>query len=101
MVGTTMGFQVKIMEALAPQTSPSNPVEVPTVACEHLFCLPLRGHFFTRSNRRHGGYCRDKLAQYHEKLIMAYGYEYGRLPPVANGWGTTQPVPYKCPTTPG
>jgi hypothetical protein len=45
-VGTTAGFQVKIVEALALKTSPSNPAEVPIVAYEHLFCLPLRGHFF-------------------------------------------------------
>jgi hypothetical protein len=44
-VGTTMGFEVEIVEALAPQTSPLNLVKVPAVACEHLFRLPLRGHF--------------------------------------------------------
>jgi hypothetical protein len=51
-VGTTTGFWVKIMEDLAPQTSPLNPAEVPTVAYEHLFCLPLRGHFFCHPLKR-------------------------------------------------
>jgi hypothetical protein len=46
-VGTTMGFQVKIVEALAPQTSPPNPVEVTTIACEHLFRLMLRDTFLS------------------------------------------------------
>jgi hypothetical protein len=82
MVGRTVGFWVKTVEALAPQTSPPNPTEVPTVAYEHLFCLPLRGHFFvTHSNGRHGGYCRGKIAQYYETPITAHGYEYDRLPP--------------------
>jgi hypothetical protein len=63
-VGTTLGFQVEIVEALAPQTSPLNPTEVPTVACEHLFRLLLRGPFFlTHSNGRHMGCCWGKLPQ--------------------------------------
>jgi hypothetical protein len=46
-VGTTAGFQVKIVEALARQTSPLNPAEVPIVPYEHLFRLTLRGHFWS------------------------------------------------------
>jgi hypothetical protein len=38
-VGTTVGFWVEIVEALAPQTLPPNPAEVPAVAYEHLFRL--------------------------------------------------------------
>jgi hypothetical protein len=61
-VGTTAGLQVEIMVALAPQTSPPNRAEVLAVACEHLFHLPLRGHFFvTDSSKTHRGYCQDKL----------------------------------------
>jgi hypothetical protein len=55
MVGTTTGFQVKIVEALAPQTSLLNPTEVPTLAYEQIFYLPSRGHFFTLANGRYGG----------------------------------------------
>jgi hypothetical protein len=76
-VGTTAGFRVKIVEALARQTSPPTPTKVPTVACEHLFHLSLRGHIFvTHSNRSHGGYYRGKLPQYHNTPIMACGYGY-------------------------
>jgi hypothetical protein len=58
LVGTTMGFWVETMEALASQTLPLNPAEVPTVLYDHLFRLLLRGHFFvTHSNGRDGGYC--------------------------------------------
>jgi hypothetical protein len=39
-VGTTMGFLVEIVEALAPTISSLNPVEVPTVTYEYLFCPP-------------------------------------------------------------
>jgi hypothetical protein len=61
-VGTTVGFQVEIVDAFAPQTLPPNPADVPTVACEHLFCLLLRGHIFvTHSNGRHMGYYQGKL----------------------------------------
>jgi hypothetical protein len=45
-VGTTVGFQVEIVEALAPQISPINPMEVLTVAYENLFDFSLKGHFF-------------------------------------------------------
>jgi hypothetical protein len=77
MVDTTVGFQVEIVEALAPQALPPNLAEVPTVVCEHLFCLPLRGHFFvTHSNRSHRGYCQDKIPQYHGTSIMACGCGY-------------------------
>ncbi len=61
-VGTTTAFLIEIVEALAPQTSPPNPTEVPAVACEHLFRLLLRGHIFvTHSNGRHMGYYQGKL----------------------------------------
>jgi hypothetical protein len=72
-----MGFEVEIVEALAPQTMPLNPTEVPIVACEHLLRLSLRTHFFvTHSNGRHGGYCQGKLPQDHETPITARGYGY-------------------------
>jgi hypothetical protein len=91
-VGTTIGFRVKTVEALAPQTSPLNPVELLAVAYEHLFYLPFRGHLFvTRSNGRHRGYCQGKIAQYHEMLIMARGYRYDRLPPAAKWLGSHTP----------
>jgi hypothetical protein len=100
-VGTTAGFQVEIVEALAPQTSPPNPTEVPAVACEHLFRLLLRGHIFvTHSNGRHRGYYQGKLPQYCEMPIMARGYGYDRLL-VSNDWASIHPVPYKGPTTLG
>jgi hypothetical protein len=51
-VGIATGFQVEIVEALAPQTSPSNPTEAPRVACEHIFRLPLSGHFFCHPPKR-------------------------------------------------
>jgi hypothetical protein len=100
--GKTAGFQDEVVEALAPQTLRLNPTEVPTVACEHKFHLPLRGQIFVaHSNRRHGGYCRGKLPQYHEMPITACGYGYDRLLPAAKGWGAIHPIPYKGPTTPG
>jgi hypothetical protein len=45
MVGTSMRFEVRIVEALAPQTTQPNPTEVAVVAYEHLFHLLLGGHF--------------------------------------------------------
>jgi hypothetical protein len=91
-MGTTMGFWVEIVEALAPQTSPPNPVEVPTVAYEHLFRLQFRGHFFiTRSNGRHRGYYQGKIPEYHETPITARGYGYDRLHPVAKRLGSHTP----------
>jgi hypothetical protein len=42
-VGTTVGFRVEIVEALAPQSSLPQRTKVPAVAYEHLFRLPFRG----------------------------------------------------------
>jgi hypothetical protein len=84
-VGTTVGFWVEIVEALAPQT-------LPAVAYEHLFRLQFRGHFFvTRSNGRHGGYYQGKIPEYHETPITAHGYGYDRLPPAAKRLGSHTP----------
>jgi hypothetical protein len=55
MLGTATGFEVKIVEALDPETSPLNLTEVPAVACEHLFRLPLRGHFLPPAQRKARG----------------------------------------------
>jgi hypothetical protein len=55
-----MGFEVKIVEALAPQTSPLNPIEVPAEVCEHLFRVPLRGLFGRRSMEGTGATVRVK-----------------------------------------
>jgi hypothetical protein len=75
-VGTTTGFWVETVEALALHTSLPNPIEVHAVANEHLSCFPLRGHFFvTLSNGRHEGYCQSKIPQYHKTLITACGYD--------------------------
>jgi hypothetical protein len=45
MVGTTEGFPIEIVEALAPTISPLNPTEVPAITYKHLLCLPSKGHF--------------------------------------------------------
>jgi hypothetical protein len=52
MVRIAAGFEVKILEALALQTSPPNLTEVPTVACGHLLRLPLRGHLLPPTQRK-------------------------------------------------
>jgi hypothetical protein len=54
-VGATTGFQVKIVEALASQTSPPNPTEMPAVACEHLFHLRLRRHLLLHTQKEGTG----------------------------------------------
>jgi hypothetical protein len=54
-VVTTTGFEVEIGGALAPQTLPPNLTEVPAVACENLFLLPLKGHFLPPAQRKARG----------------------------------------------
>jgi hypothetical protein len=66
-VGTTAGFRVKTVEPLAPQTLPLNPVEVPAVAYEHLFCLFLSFHL--RHNL--GGYTVGTTAGFWVKIVEA------------------------------
>jgi hypothetical protein len=41
MMDTTMGFPIKIMEALSPIILTSNPTEVSIVPYENLLCPPL------------------------------------------------------------
>jgi hypothetical protein len=101
MEDTTAGFEVEIVEALAPQTSPLNPIEVPAWHVSTYFRLSLRGHFYHPLSGRHGGYYWGKIPQYRGSLITTRGYGYDRLPPAANDWGAIHPIPYKGPTTLG
>jgi hypothetical protein len=97
-VGTTVGFWVEIVVALAPQISPLNHAEVPAIAYEHLSHLPSRGRSFYRPlNGRLGGYWWGKIPRYHRALITAQNSRYDRFPLAANGWGTIHPVSDKRP----
>jgi hypothetical protein len=101
-VGTTAGFLVEIVEALVPQTSPPNPAEVPAVACEQLFRLPLRGHFFvTHSNRKARGLLSGQITPVPRDAIYDLWIWIRPTPSSGKQLGSHTPIPYKAPTTPG
>jgi hypothetical protein len=106
-VGTTVGFRVEIVEALAPQSSLPQRTKVPAVAYEHLFRLPFRGcsYYHTppppRTQRKGRGYYWCKIPQYRGSPITAQAFGYDRLPLAANSWRTIHPILDKGPTTPG
>jgi hypothetical protein len=54
-VGTTAGFPVEIIEALAPTISPPNPAEVPPVPYEYLFRPPSSDRLRLPAQRRTRG----------------------------------------------
>jgi hypothetical protein len=61
-VGTTTGIPVEIVQAVVPQTSLPNPMEMSAVVYGRLLHLPLRGFLFlTHSNKRHEDYCEGKI----------------------------------------
>jgi hypothetical protein len=102
MMGTTTGFSVKIVEALAPQSCH----QIPRKCLQYHVSIYSTHHRVTGSshllNGGLRGYYRGNLqwvpwgAECGPKIL---GYNRFRL--AVNGWGTKHPVPENGPTTLG
>jgi hypothetical protein len=77
---------------------PPNPVAVPVVSYEYLFCLPSSEQLWPLcSTEGLGATIRVLYPGYRGSSVTAQKSGFDRFPPVTHGWGTNQPIPDKVP----
>jgi hypothetical protein len=96
-VDTTVGFPVKIMEALAPQYCHNSRGR----ACRYIRAPipPLVERTFCTTHSTEGSWATVgvKYPRDRRTLVTAQNSRYKRFPPIANCWGTIHPILEKAP----
>jgi hypothetical protein len=77
---------------------PPNPIVVPTVTYEYLFCLPSSERLWPpRSMEGLGVTVGVSYHRYFWTPVTTHKFAYDQFPPAINGWETKHPVPGTIP----